>query len=286
MKTTYCVYMHTFPNGKRYIGQTSQKPEHRFNNGEGYKGCKYVYSDITKYGWDNVEHTILVDGLDSAGADYYEKYYISLYQTNHKEHGYNLRTGGTAGYEYTDDVKAVMSERQKGRKLSEETKRRMSESRKRYYSTHEVSEETREKLRRPNKGHYKKGERKPLTDETKRKISEALTGKQGKPLTEEQKNHLSEVFKGRKMTPNMLKATEPYRFKNGHAVTAHTIERLKETNSRRVVMLDDDMNIIREFASIGEASAYIGCTRNAVCNCVRGRTKKTGGYIWRYADVI
>ena len=36
MENTYCVYIHTAPNGKMYIGQTSQKPEARWNNGRGY----------------------------------------------------------------------------------------------------------------------------------------------------------------------------------------------------------------------------------------------------------
>ncbi len=32
----YCVYMHTAPNGKVYIGITSQKPSQRFGRGRGY----------------------------------------------------------------------------------------------------------------------------------------------------------------------------------------------------------------------------------------------------------
>lgn len=63
MKKEYCVYMHTFPNGKVYIGQTKQNPKYRFKNGNGYKGCTYVYSAIKKYGWENIKHEILIDNL-------------------------------------------------------------------------------------------------------------------------------------------------------------------------------------------------------------------------------
>ena len=80
MEKEYCVYVHIFPNEKRYVGQTKQKPEYRFNNGEGYNGCPYMYRAIQKYGWENVRHEILIDGISAEQADYYEKYYIALYQ--------------------------------------------------------------------------------------------------------------------------------------------------------------------------------------------------------------
>ena len=46
----FCVYMHISPNNKRYIGLTSRKPEHRWNNGKGYKGNSYFTNAINKYG--------------------------------------------------------------------------------------------------------------------------------------------------------------------------------------------------------------------------------------------
>lgn len=33
----YVVYKHTCPNGKVYIGITSQKPEHRWKKGKTFK---------------------------------------------------------------------------------------------------------------------------------------------------------------------------------------------------------------------------------------------------------
>ena len=35
----YTVYCHIFPNGKRYVGITKQKPEYRWDNGNGYRNC-------------------------------------------------------------------------------------------------------------------------------------------------------------------------------------------------------------------------------------------------------
>lgn len=33
----YCVYKHTAPNGKVYIGITKQKPKYRWGRGSGYR---------------------------------------------------------------------------------------------------------------------------------------------------------------------------------------------------------------------------------------------------------
>lgn len=55
----WIVYMHVFPNNKRYVGITHYKdPTQRWGvDGTNYIG-QYVYSGISKYGWDNVRHII------------------------------------------------------------------------------------------------------------------------------------------------------------------------------------------------------------------------------------
>ena len=49
------VYIYTFPNGKKYIGQTAQPLEKRAKKGEGYKNSPAVYNAIKKYGWENID---------------------------------------------------------------------------------------------------------------------------------------------------------------------------------------------------------------------------------------
>ena len=57
---SYSVYKHTFPNGKVYIGITSQKPEDRWSKGKGYQRQPLIYNAINKYGWDNIVHKIFL----------------------------------------------------------------------------------------------------------------------------------------------------------------------------------------------------------------------------------
>lgn len=58
------VYIHKFPNGKKYVG-VCKNCEDRWANGKGYAYNKKMYDDIQKYGWDNIEHKILFEVSDS-----------------------------------------------------------------------------------------------------------------------------------------------------------------------------------------------------------------------------
>lgn len=64
----WCVYCHTFPDGKRYIGITGRKPEDRWLDGMGYSAQLKVFAAIVKFGWDNIKHEVLIEGLDEADA--------------------------------------------------------------------------------------------------------------------------------------------------------------------------------------------------------------------------
>ena len=91
MEYGYSVYEHIFPNGKRYIG-ISKQAEKRWRNGDGYHAQTKVYKAIQHYGWDNVKHNIIVDGVTKEQAETLEKYLISALDTI--RNGYNITTGG------------------------------------------------------------------------------------------------------------------------------------------------------------------------------------------------
>jgi hypothetical protein len=67
-KMAYIVYKHTSPSGKVYIGITSLRPEERWGGGAGYVKNKHFNRAIKKYGWENIKHEILFDGLSKEDA--------------------------------------------------------------------------------------------------------------------------------------------------------------------------------------------------------------------------
>ena len=137
MERTYCVYKHTFPNGKVYIGITGQRPTHRWNNGKGY-GHKqqYVASAIKKYGWENISHEIIEDGLTKEQACCAEIRYIKLYKSNERKYGYNVANGGDGSFSIAESTREKMRQNNLGKVMPEQTKKKIGESNKAYWKTH------------------------------------------------------------------------------------------------------------------------------------------------------
>ena len=139
----YTVYKHTSPSGKVYIGVTSLRPEERWGGGAGYVKNKHFNRAIKKYGWDNIKHEILFDGLSKEDAFKIEIELIKEYRSSEREFGYNLGTGGEhgpTGSKWSDEsrenhMNAIWS---KPRNHSEEKKKRISEGLKRHYSEHPI----------------------------------------------------------------------------------------------------------------------------------------------------
>lgn len=110
---TWCIYLHTNKvNGKKYVGQTCQDPEKRWDYGCGYKKHNlYFYNAIRKYGWkEGFDHEILESGLTSLkDANEREQYWISYYNCL-APNGYNLTKGGdgTEGRTLTEEEKQAI----------------------------------------------------------------------------------------------------------------------------------------------------------------------------------
>lgn len=88
----FCVYEHVFPNGKRYIGISSNAEKRWRKFGTGYETQPKVARAIKKYGWDNIEHNIIVDGVTKGQAETLERYLIAELHTI--DNGYNVAIGG------------------------------------------------------------------------------------------------------------------------------------------------------------------------------------------------
>ncbi len=122
-------------NGKVYIGQTIQNFKRRYRNGIIDTRNEYLKKSIEKYGVENFE---IIEKYDIAFSkqelDIKEIMYIKLYNSTNPKYGYNFREGGSNGL-FNDEIRKKMSEAQKGKpskrkgtKLSEETKRKVSEN--------------------------------------------------------------------------------------------------------------------------------------------------------------
>lgn len=159
-ESNYCVYKHTSPSGKSYVGQTKNLISREYKHKSINSNCHAFSNAIKKYGWDNFTHEILKDNLTLNEANYWEKFYINSHVTL-SPHGYNLTTGGD-NRKVSEESRKKMSIFQSNQ--SDETKRKRVESLK----IANQSEETKRKRREAAKN---------ISDETRLKISVSSMGR-------------------------------------------------------------------------------------------------------------
>lgn len=182
---SYYIYCYTNKiNNKKYIGQTKQSKENRSGvNGWKYQRCPRFWSAIQKYGWDNFSYTVLREGLTLKEANYWERYYISIYHTWVDDplcNGYNLSKGGY-NTEHSQETIEKLRKSHKKENLSKETLKKMSDSAKQRYKEHP---ELKEKLRQDNLG-------KKLSKQQRQKMSESQKKRFQKPEEKKKRSELS-----------------------------------------------------------------------------------------------
>lgn len=116
MGSSYSVYMHTFPNGKKYIGITKQNPKDRWR--AGYN--RFMENAIAKYGWENIKHEIVADNLTQKEAENMECTLIKENKTTNGKFGYNILPGAPSAGMYPEKTKKRMSNAHRGKKHTKE----------------------------------------------------------------------------------------------------------------------------------------------------------------------
>lgn len=159
-------------NHKKYIGQSvnikSRWCSHRADLNNGNHDNDYLQKSWNKYGEQNFEFKVLEECLENVLNDK-ERHYIDLYNTMNRDYGYNLKSGGQDKNYVTEDVK-----------------KKISKSNKRYYKEHPNAKiqssinaykqwsnpEIKAKIMGENNGMYGKTHSK----EARQKIAEAQKG--------------------------------------------------------------------------------------------------------------
>ena len=108
------VYELLFPNGKKYVGITSQRPNKRWQRGKNYTHNPHLQRAIEKYGWDNIEHIVHeYETIQEAGEA--EQRIITEEHLQNPKYGYNISNGGEHGT-HCQETKNKLSQKRKGSK--------------------------------------------------------------------------------------------------------------------------------------------------------------------------
>lgn len=294
--SNYKIYAHiNKANGKLYIGQTCRRNvETRFGkNGIQYKKCLYFWNAIQKYGWDNFEHVVLMEGLSKKMADIIEIELIKKYRTTESSYGYNLSPGGSNGsstlkrkqiYQYTVDGEYMgkwESAQIAGEALNIIPSNisacclGISQTCAKYvWSYSKLPKEYFEDINLPYCRKVKQYDKYGKYIKTHNSIISASieTGcKYGSISNSCRKNGLEISNNKYRWTYDNIEID---------------VEQIKNVHKSKteVVQYGLDGKYIRTWESATLAEREIGVNHSHVIACCKGRYKTTGGYIWKYKE--
>ena len=238
-------------DNKCYIGQTMISLEERWRQHKSDRSnCRYLKRAFEKYSIENFEIKLICICFDE-DLNKFETQYITYYNTL-VPNGYNLRQGGNNA------------------KQHQETKQKIGETLREGYKSGRLV----------NKSKGKKG--KTHTEETKKKISEALTGRKvenpiyGKIYSEEYKEKLRKIAKQRTINEETRqKISETLKQKNSQSNILFNVK-------RKVLQYDMNNNFIASFNSLTEAANKYNVSRAAISHVCNGKTKTSQGFIWKF----
>ena len=243
-------------NNKKYIGQSkdihTRWTIHRYELRKNNHHNEYLQRAWNKYGENAFQFNIL-EICPQNMLDDRECYYIHLYNTVHRDCGYNLKPGGN------------------GSNPSLEARKNMSEAQLARW-TEEFRQEWSLKYTGENNPFYGKHH----TEETGQKISEA---NRRRVWTEESRKKISESSKGR-ISPNFGKST-PQDVKDK---ISESLKGRPSTKKKAVVQLTKNGQYVETFDSLTKASSQTGVPINRISRCCLGHSDSAGGYLWLFQD--
>lgn len=139
------------------------------------------------------------------------------------------------------------------------------------------TDERRENFKKLMSGENNPNYGKPLSDETKAKLSASL---KGRVISEETRKKTSETMKG-------VSKSEETRKRMSSAQKGRASPKGKDSKKAIPInQYDKEGNFIKRFGSIADASNELNCQRSGICFCLKGRLKTSAGFIWKYATPI
>lgn len=295
-------------NDKVYIGSSihimNRWSRHRSDLEKNRSTSNKLQLSYNKNGKDNFKFSIIEEcSIDELLER--EQFYIDLFDSYNK--GYNsvkfaghtlgfsptketrdkirntlLKMNHMKGKKHSDESRKRMSESHKGVKLSEEHKRKISENSSRHNLGKHLSDETKKKLSKSHKG-------KKLSQNVKDKISKSLTGKKH---SEESKNKMSKSQKGRIFSDLHKKRISESR--KGIKLSKEVCDKMSMSRKGRlsskynptpVLQYDLNNNFIKEWLDLYELSQN-GFHSSNISRACKDFKRTAFGFKWKFKNNI
>lgn len=292
----YCI--ENLINNKKYIGQScdiySRWYNHKYCLNNNRHNNSYLQNAWNKYGENNFKFYI-IEQCDEYNIDEKEQFYIKKYLTLIDKNGYNLDSGGTLNKHHSEITKKKISKAHIGKKISEETRIRISIGRTGVLKKEDnpmygkkLSEEHKEILRQYSKSIFgdKRYQAKKVicinTKEIFNTIKDAALAYS--------KYKANEVNIG-KCCNNKRRYCG--RFEDGTPIQWAYYDASKEYclkddvdkyvgNIKKVIQYDKDLNYIATYESAREAERKTGIGYKMISRVCKGERLHTHGYIFKF----
>jgi len=275
----------------RYIGRT-KNVKSRLKSHLGDKAHTYKVSWIRSLLKQGVVPILnIIDEVPFDEWEFWEKHYINLYRSWNCKLT-NLDEGGNGPGKHSLESRLKMSNSQKGKKSTEETKRKISEAtrgeKNGNYGNH-LSNEAKERISKANKGNQnRKG--KHHTEETKRKIGLKNKGKTsflGKHHSKESKEKIGLKNKGKTRSEECKNkigeaCVETWN-KEGYRERM-CVQRKGEGNANYrgiILQLNKEGELIKEWQSLKEINENLGFNMGNISSVMTGKLKTAYGFKWK-----
>ena len=204
-------------NGKCYVGQTKDfqnRVKGHLNEADAGKGYAF-HAAIRKHGKENFVFEVIEECDDD---DVNERECIWIERFDSFKRGYNLTSGGGCCFQFSEET--IQKIRNANSNLSEEQRYIKGSA----FRGKHLTEEHKQKLREANKGKIP-----PCYEETRRKRSESMKGKNTSPKSAEHRQKLSEAHRGKKLS-------EEHKEKlRNKPVSEETRQKISEAGKGRIV---------------------------------------------------
>ena len=269
-------------NGKSYIGKTVNFERRKRQHLSGRGGTCAFTKAINKYGGECFCFEVLLfiemDDAELLNKKLSEMEVLYIKQYNTFKNGYNATLGGegTFGYHYSEEEKRKQSERRKKYLSIPENRKKQKE----------ISQKAMQKFKGipRSKDVIMKGaikRRKPI-------LQYNINGDFIKEYSGTTKignykeANIIACCKGRLNSAYgyiwKYKKSDTYPLKVQVSNNYHI-------SNRPIIQFDKVGNQIREYESATKASKVTSIGRKAITNCLGGRSKSAGGFIWRYKEL-
>lgn len=297
-------------NYKIYVGSSSDLKDRYRKHVEDLNKqihCnQHLQKSVNKHSIENFEFSILefIDISDLVDKIDIRKRILSIEQKylDLLNPDYNIirLAGSSLGHKFPKEFGEKISARNKGRKMSEEDKSKISKTLNEMYSIPEIGDPLRANMRLKSTGRVKSLETRQklskslkgrkLSEETKQKISKRMQN-----VTEETRQKISIANKGKFISEETRLKQSASQLGRTHS--DETKKKMSNWQKKPVEMIDKETgNILMMFESIKDASEKMKVQSSMITQCCNGKVYKSknrfkrattaGGYKWRYVNNI